>query len=235
MAQYTQAQRHLRAETILGEDALLLESFAGEEGVSVPFHFTLNLLSDDPAIAPEKMLRTPVTVTLDLSEGDERPMHGMISRFTQLGRQNQSDLVPRGDGAVALVPVADQRLPDFPESERARDRRDRLQGAGLFRFPDQVSPGLPQARVLRAIPGESPELRLSAPGGRGNLLLLRARQGQAPAHAGRPPQLGKVLPGHPGGADGEYRQDSRKTRWSPISSGSCRSPPARSRCGTTTT
>jgi type VI secretion system secreted protein VgrG len=87
MAQYTQAERHLRAETILGEDALLLESFAGEESVSVPFHFTLNLLADpDQTVVPEDMLRTPVAVTLELLDGEDRPMHGRISRFTQLGR-----------------------------------------------------------------------------------------------------------------------------------------------------
>jgi type VI secretion system secreted protein VgrG len=89
MAQYTQAQRHLKVETVLGEDVLLLESFAGEEGVSAPFHFTLNLLSDNPAIAAEELLRTPAAVTLELIEGDERPMHGLISRFTQLGRADE--------------------------------------------------------------------------------------------------------------------------------------------------
>jgi type VI secretion system secreted protein VgrG len=40
-----------------------------------------------------------VTVTLELNEGDERPMHGMISRFTQLGRRDgltsyRAEMVP---------------------------------------------------------------------------------------------------------------------------------------------
>jgi type VI secretion system secreted protein VgrG len=99
MAQYTQAQRHLRAATVLGEDALLLESFEGAEGVSTPFQFTLNLLSDNPAIAPADLLRTPVTVTLELVDGEDRPLHGLISRFTQLGRSDgltsyRAEMVP---------------------------------------------------------------------------------------------------------------------------------------------
>jgi type VI secretion system secreted protein VgrG len=100
MAQYTQAERHLRAETVLGEDALLLESFAGEERVSVPFHFTLNLLADpDQTVVPEDMLRTPVAITLELLDGEDRLMHGLISRFTQLGRSDgfihyRAEMVP---------------------------------------------------------------------------------------------------------------------------------------------
>jgi type VI secretion system secreted protein VgrG len=96
---YTQAERHLKAGTVLGEDALLLESFEGEEGVSAPYHFTLKLLSDNAAIAPEDLLRTPVAVTLELVEGAERTLHGLINRFTQLGRSDgltsyRAEMVP---------------------------------------------------------------------------------------------------------------------------------------------
>jgi type VI secretion system secreted protein VgrG len=92
MAEYTQAQRNLRAETTLGEDALLLERLEGEEGVSSPFLFTLDLLSDSadgPTVVPEDMLRTPVAITLELPDGEDRPLHGLIRRFTQLGRSNK--------------------------------------------------------------------------------------------------------------------------------------------------
>ena len=40
---YTQDNRPLRVATALGKDVLLLERFSGEEGVSTPFRFTLDL------------------------------------------------------------------------------------------------------------------------------------------------------------------------------------------------
>ncbi len=86
MANYTQAERLMRVDTTLGADALLLEGVDGEEGISMPFRFTLELLSEDPAINGEGLLRTPAPVTLKLGDGGERVIHGLISRFTQLGR-----------------------------------------------------------------------------------------------------------------------------------------------------
>lgn len=91
MATYTQAERPIAVSTVLGEDVLLLQGYSGEEGISTPFSFTLDLLSEDASIDAEQLLRSGVLVTTKLANGDERPMHGLISRFTQLGRQG--DLV----------------------------------------------------------------------------------------------------------------------------------------------
>jgi type VI secretion system secreted protein VgrG len=92
MATYSQAGRPLRVDTALGEDALLLLAFTGAEGISTPFSFTLDMMSEDPSIDPESLLRTPVTVTLLLYGGDERVIHGQISRFVQLGQSEQGEL-----------------------------------------------------------------------------------------------------------------------------------------------
>ncbi len=89
MPNYTQADRIMRVDTTLGADALLLEGFTGEEGISMPFRFTLDLRSEDPAIDAEQLLRTAVTVTLQLGDGGERTVHGRISRFVQLGRTEE--------------------------------------------------------------------------------------------------------------------------------------------------
>jgi uncharacterized protein involved in type VI secretion and phage assembly len=59
MAQYSQANRIMRVETALGEDVLLLTSLTGEEGMSMPFHFTLDLLSEKPDVKAADILRTP--------------------------------------------------------------------------------------------------------------------------------------------------------------------------------
>jgi type VI secretion system secreted protein VgrG len=86
VTKYSQAGRPLRVETALGSDKLLLGAFSGEESVSEPFHFQLELYSEDPAVDGAKLLRTPVTITLDLPAGGQRFIHGLINRFTQLNR-----------------------------------------------------------------------------------------------------------------------------------------------------
>jgi type VI secretion system secreted protein VgrG len=96
---YTQANRPMRVETALGPDALLLEGMSGVEGVSRPFSFRLDLLSEDDAVAAADLLRTPVSVTLALPGGDERAFHGLVRRFVQEGRAEeltvyQAEIVP---------------------------------------------------------------------------------------------------------------------------------------------
>src|SRR2546426_3945679 len=89
MAKYTQAKRPMRIDTVLGEDVLLLEAFTGEEEMSSPFHLTLDLLSENASIDGKKLLRSPATVTLELAGGAKRVLHGLISRFVQLGRADE--------------------------------------------------------------------------------------------------------------------------------------------------
>ncbi|HSG82456.1 MAG TPA: contractile injection system protein, VgrG/Pvc8 family, partial [Gemmatimonadota bacterium] len=92
MANYSQADRPIRVETALGEDALMFQALSGEEGISTPFSFTLDLVSEDPAIDPEDLLRKPVTISLQLHGGDERVIHGLVNRFVQLGQTEQGEL-----------------------------------------------------------------------------------------------------------------------------------------------
>ena len=99
MGKYSQTKRPMKVSTVLGEEVLLLEGFAGEEAVSAPFHFTLDLLSEDTAVDGQQVLRTPVAVTLELPSGGQRLIHGLISRFAQLDRRGEltvyrADIVP---------------------------------------------------------------------------------------------------------------------------------------------
>jgi type VI secretion system secreted protein VgrG len=87
MAKYSQTNRLMRVDTALGEDVLLLEGFSGDEAVSAPFGYTLELLSEDPAIAAADVLRTPMAVTIKTLDGTgERFIHGLVRSFTQLGQ-----------------------------------------------------------------------------------------------------------------------------------------------------
>lgn len=99
MPQFTQANRPIRVDTVLGEDVLLLSGFSGTETVSVPFSFQLDLLSEDEEIAPEDVLRTPMVVGVVQADGTERKIHGLVRSFGQLGQHEmltsyRAEIVP---------------------------------------------------------------------------------------------------------------------------------------------
>jgi type VI secretion system secreted protein VgrG len=82
---YTQANRSIRVDTPLPVDTLLLEGFEAEEGVSRPYLYSLDLLSEDAELDPADLLRQPVLVTVEAEEG--RPpvlTHGIVRSFVQL-------------------------------------------------------------------------------------------------------------------------------------------------------
>jgi len=85
MTTYSQADQPMRVETVLDEDVLLLEGLRGEEAVSEPFLFTLDLLSEDPEIDGEEILRSEMRVELGLAGGEVRSVHGVVRRFLQVG------------------------------------------------------------------------------------------------------------------------------------------------------
>ncbi len=91
MGKYTQANRLMRVTTGLGQDVLLLQGLAGQEGVSTPFSYNLDLWSENASLDPQQLLRDPVCVTLELPGTAKRTIHGCVSRFVQLGRHD--DLV----------------------------------------------------------------------------------------------------------------------------------------------
>jgi type VI secretion system secreted protein VgrG len=90
MPRYSQTDRVVRVEVpSLGDDVLLLEGFSGEEHVSEPFEFTLQLLSEETSIDPKKVLREPMILTIRLPDGSDRKIHGLCYRFGQGGRDEE--------------------------------------------------------------------------------------------------------------------------------------------------
>jgi type VI secretion system secreted protein VgrG len=89
MTEYTQAGRPMRVDTDLGEDVLLLEGFSGREGISRPFTWELELLSEEPGIDPDDVLRTAMLVTIETPSGEDRLVHGKVRRFVQVGRSEE--------------------------------------------------------------------------------------------------------------------------------------------------
>src|ERR1700730_13463545 len=83
---YTQENRLMAIATPLGDDALLLSSLSGEEGISRLFRLDLELLSTSESIDFNAIVGQNVTVRLTLADGKDRYFNGFISRFSQGGR-----------------------------------------------------------------------------------------------------------------------------------------------------
>ncbi|MFY0565820.1 type VI secretion system Vgr family protein [Archangium lansingense] len=83
---FTQDNVYLSVTTPLGKDVLWLQGFQGEEALSQPFHFTLELRSERPDVDFFQVVGQDATISLVLRPGDtERYLHGVVTRFVQAG------------------------------------------------------------------------------------------------------------------------------------------------------
>ncbi len=99
MASYTQDGQPLAIETPLGKDALLLESFTGEEELGRLFSFRLTCLSVAEQIDDTKIVGKQVSFRVNRGDGSPRWFTGYVSRFAWAGRDDiltrwQLDVVP---------------------------------------------------------------------------------------------------------------------------------------------
>ncbi len=98
---FTQHDHILKIHTPLGPDVLLLEGFSGQEAVSSLFRFHLDLIAENQrTIAFEDLLGQKVSIELQLLDGDSRYFHGILSSFSQGGRnlrftRYSAELVPQ--------------------------------------------------------------------------------------------------------------------------------------------
>jgi type VI secretion system secreted protein VgrG len=89
MGKYSQEDRVFQVKVpSLGEDVLLLEGFSGEEHVSEPFQFTLDMVSEKDAIDAKEVLRKPFVLSVRLPDGSDRYLHGICTRFAQHGKDH---------------------------------------------------------------------------------------------------------------------------------------------------
>ena len=87
---FSQENRLLKLDTPLEENALMLQSLSGREGMSQLFHFDLDLLSEQDSIDFKLILGQPVTIRILLSDGStERYWNGYVSRFGQSGSDSK--------------------------------------------------------------------------------------------------------------------------------------------------
>jgi len=81
---------HPTIDTPLGEGVLILTSMSGSEEISRLFRFQLEMISDDPAIDPKKIVGKKLTLTIDLPSAGERHFSGYVSRLVRVGTQPHS-------------------------------------------------------------------------------------------------------------------------------------------------
>ena len=76
--------------TPLGEDVLVLQKLAGQEGISQLFNFQLELASEkSPPLRLESLIGQNVTVNMMLADGSKRYFNGFVSQFAQTGQDSQ--------------------------------------------------------------------------------------------------------------------------------------------------
>ncbi|MEZ6136495.1 MAG: type VI secretion system tip protein TssI/VgrG [Pirellulaceae bacterium] len=78
---FQQATRSLNITTPLGEDAVQLTRFTGEEELSRLFQFNLRLISTNSNIQAEQIVGKNITFSLDYDDGQRRYFNGFVQRF----------------------------------------------------------------------------------------------------------------------------------------------------------
>lgn len=87
MAAVTQAHRLLSLTTPLGADVLLLTAFTGREELSGLFHYDLELLSENDAVAARDVVGKGVTWVVQHVDRAPRHFHGVVRRFVAGARK----------------------------------------------------------------------------------------------------------------------------------------------------
>jgi len=128
MSSFSQAGRLLTLTTPLGDDALLLTAFQGQEALSRPFAYHLEVLSEDDSITAKAIVGKNVTWAVNHTDQEPRVFNGYVSRLMAGGkglynlRAYHLEVVP---WLWFLTRTADSRIffPDRPD----RTVRDVLQ------------------------------------------------------------------------------------------------------------
>jgi len=145
---YSQHDRLIRIKTPLGEDALLLHSFTGNEGISRPFHFSVELLSENHSIAYKDIVGKQVTLSLKLPDDSRRYWNGFVSRFAILTRDNRftyyrAEIVP---WLWLLTRTADCQI--FQQKTIPEIIKKVFQDHGFQDFQDRTQASYPQREYV---------------------------------------------------------------------------------------
>jgi type VI secretion system secreted protein VgrG len=137
----TVAEEFISITTPLGKDALVLQKFTGQEGISQLFNFQLELVSEKAPVELESIVGQNVTVILTQGDGSKRHFNGFVSKFTETGRDSQfthyqAEVVPwlwflshTSDSRIFQNKTIPEILTQIFQEFGFRDFRIALQGA----------------------------------------------------------------------------------------------------------
>ena len=77
----SQSRRRITFTSPLGADAMVCTGFTGRERLSAPFEFTLDLVSENPAVAAADLVGKAVEWTVNLPEDGPRTFHGFVRKL----------------------------------------------------------------------------------------------------------------------------------------------------------
>lgn len=90
----TQDHASLRVSTPLGKDKLILEGLEGEEHLSRPFLFRVNMTVTADGLDPEAVVGQAARVTLVDGDGNQRFIHGRVTRLIRGPARWHAELRP---------------------------------------------------------------------------------------------------------------------------------------------
>ena len=85
MASLNQDNRLLRIDTPVGKDVFVATELHGEEAISELFQFSVDLLSTELEITPDKMVGQKVTVSIHYNKEHTRYINGIVNQFSAYG------------------------------------------------------------------------------------------------------------------------------------------------------
>ncbi|MBY0430136.1 MAG: type VI secretion system tip protein VgrG, partial [Rhodospirillales bacterium] len=91
---YTGKKFALQATTPLGDDMLIATALEGAEHLSLPFLFTLSFWTGHDDLDPSQLVGEGVTAKLIDDEGNERLIHGLVTRLTIAGTHWLAEIRP---------------------------------------------------------------------------------------------------------------------------------------------
>ncbi len=92
MASFTQERRRIGIATPVGKDVLLLTDVEGQEEISQLFCYKVKMISEDPAIDPQKIVGHHVAIAMMDSDDQPRYVNGIVRRFVNQGRGDQGSI-----------------------------------------------------------------------------------------------------------------------------------------------
>lgn len=87
--EFTQETRHLKIQTGLADDLLLLRRFQGTEGISQLFQFELDLLSHNGQINPQDIVGDNVSISIAPEGEEQRFFNGFVKTFQYTGLEKR--------------------------------------------------------------------------------------------------------------------------------------------------